>query len=182
MKSIRLNGVRPPVDPTSPYTEHHFYSVHLGNRITVMFTSERAAQAFQAETDRWISSHLNATNFLLVDAFASYRHAWCLLDQTSVPQAERQAREFIELAWKAMDLAISKASGPNGWVIAWKWLHQAVESIRLLGLLLRDLYKTRNNPVERSRMDLLACRAQTVLNELAQYGQHVKGAIKTREV
>ncbi len=182
MKKLALNGVRPPVDPGSPYTEHHFYSVHLGNRTTVMFTSERAALAFQAETDRWLSSHLYDANFLLVEAFAGYRHAWCLLDRTAVAQAERKAKDLIESAWQGMDMALAKASGTNGWVMAWKWFGQAVESIRALGLLLRDLYRTRNNPVERARMDLLANRALVVLQDMAHYGANVKGAIKTREL
>ncbi|MBS1568846.1 MAG: hypothetical protein JST38_16615 [Bacteroidetes bacterium] len=182
MKKIALNGVRPPMNTSSAYTEHHFYSVHLGNRTTVMFTSERAALAFQAETDRWLSAHLHNANFLLVDAFSSYRAAWCLTDATAVPQADQKAREFIETAWKGMDMAITKGSGPSGWVVAWKWFQQAMESIRLLALLLRDLYRTRNNPVERARMELLASRAQVVLNDMAHYGQAVKGAIKTRQL
>lgn len=170
------------MDTASPYTEHHFYSVHLGNRTTVMFRSERAALAFQAETDRWLSAHLHDANFMLVEAFAAYRAAWCLTDQCSIPQADGRARELIETAWRGMDMAIVTGAGPNGWVVAWKWFQQAVDGIRQLALLLRDLYRSRNNPVERARMELLATRTGRILEELAHYGQGVKGAIKTREL
>lgn len=75
MKHIKLNGVHPPRGLDSPYTDNHYYTVTLGNRTTLMFNSQRAALAFQAETDRWISAHLHDCNFPLIDCLAAYRIA-----------------------------------------------------------------------------------------------------------
>jgi len=184
MKSIQLNGVRPPVDPASAMLQHHLYSVHLGNRITVMFTSERAALAFQAETDRWLSAHLVDCNFLLVDAFSSYRAAWCLFDM--VPKAlatiEHRTRECVQTAWTGMDMAITKGKGPNGWVLAWNHLFAAVDAVRTLALMLRDLFRSRNHPVDRARMEHLVKRCDLVLNEMRHWGDDVKGAVSTRKL
>lgn len=181
MKKLELNGVRPPIDPGSPILQQRFYTVHLGNRRTVMFTSERAALAFQAQTDRWISSHLNNCNFMLADAFSAYRSAWFLLDQTKVAKAEDKAREYIESAWRGMDMALVKCSGPSGWVFGWSYLAGAVGAVRSLALLLRDLHRSRNNPVERARMELLIERSQLVLEQMQHYGETVKGATSVRQ-
>lgn len=180
MKKLELRGVRPPIDPGSPIKAHHLYTVHLGNGTTVFFPSDRVARAFQADVDRFVSAHLNDCNFMLVEAFSAYRYAWFLLDRTKIPRAEDQAREYIESAWMSMDKALAQASGANGWVMAWRQLAQAVASVRLLALLLRDLHRSRNNPVERARMELLIKRSTGVLDELRHFGQDVKGATATR--
>lgn len=178
MKTVRLNGVRPPRNPKGDYTEHRYWTVHLGNRNTLMFTSERAAQAFQAETDRWISSHLHDCNFLLAEAFTAYRLGWLLLDRCKVHQGEHRARQLVETAWKSMDLAILKCSGPNGWMFGWSYLLAAVQAVHELAILLRDLHLSRNNPPERARMELLAKRAGIILDDMRGYGATAKGAVK----
>lgn len=178
MKNVRLGAMRPPRDPGSPYTQHHLYSVLLGNRRTVLFSSERAAAAYAAETDRWISAHLHAANFLLAEAFTAYRGAWCLMDQAKVPNIDARSRELLQDCWSALDNAIARGGGENGWAIAWKWFAQAVEALRQLAIMLRDLYRSRNNPVERARMELLLTRATAIATELSQYGSDVKGAEK----
>lgn len=129
-----------------------------------------------AETDRWISLHLSDCNFLLVDAFAAYRHAWPLMDKAAMERVEHRSRELIENAWRGMDMALATGSGTNGWVMAWKHLEGAVECINRLALLLRDLYLSRNQPVERDRMELLLKRVNAIKTDMAHYGKQVKGA------
>ena len=165
-----------PQPRTSPILEQRLYTVHLGNRVKVLFTSLRQAKAFQAETDRWINLHLSDCNFLLVDAFAAYRHAWPLMDKAAMERVEHRSRELIENAWRGMDMALATGSGTNGWVMAWKHLEGAVECINRLALLLRDLYLSRNQPVERDRMELLLKRVNAIKTDMAHYGKQVKGA------
>lgn len=177
MKKLALNGVRPPLNEDSAYTKAHFYTVHLGNGIMAMFRSERAALALQAETDRWISAHLADANFLLAEAFVTYRNAWLLLP---VGKTETEARELMQAAWRGLDMAVVKCKGPSGWTFGWRFLRDAVASIRKLALLLRDLFRARNHPVERARMELLIERSTRILNDMKDYGADAKGAVITR--
>lgn len=55
-----------------------------------------------------------------------------------------------------MDLAVLKCGTPNGWVFGWTYLFDALTNVHGLALLMRDLYLSRNNPVGRARVELLA--------------------------
>lgn len=137
MKRIHLNGVREPIDKDGPILEQRLYTVHLGNRVKVLFASLRHAKAFQAETDRWISLHLSDCNFV---GGCSRGLSPCLplMDKAAMERVEHRSRELIENAWRGMDMALATGSGTNGWVMAWKHLEGAVECINRLALLLRD--------------------------------------------
>jgi len=183
MKKLRLNGVRPPMDPASPMKAHHFYTVHLGNRRTLLFASERAAQAFQAETDRWISSVLLDANFLMTECWVAYRAAWWLLDETKLPgNVDQQARELAESAWRDMDLALAKCQGPSGWLLGWRFVAGALQAVANLAALLAELHRSRNHPVERARAELILQRANSAIEHMQTYGSTAKGAVKTMEL
>lgn len=171
------------MDPASPMTAHHFYTVHLGNRRTLLFSSERAAQAFQAETDRWISSVLLDANFLMTECWVAYRTAWWLLDETKLPgNVDQQARELAESAWRDMDLALAKCQGPSGWLLGWRFVGSSLQAVADLAALLTALHRSRNHPVERARVELLHGRAAQAIAAMTDYGATAKGAVKTMEL
>lgn len=178
MKALNVHGYRDPRDADGPYTVNRYHTVHLGNGRTLMFTSSRLAKACSAEVDRWLSAQLVAVNFLLSDAFAAYRAAWLLLDVCQVPHAEKKASQMVLDAWRGLDMAVIKSTGPNGWHFSWGFLRSALASIAELAKVLQDLHASRSNPVERQRMALLADRCAELLAGMASYGHQWPEAVQ----
>lgn len=178
MKTLNVRGYRDPMDADGPYTVNRYHTVHLGNGRTLMFTSSRLAKACSAEVDRWLSAQLVAVNFLLSDAFAAYRAAWLLLDVCQVPHAEKKTSELVLDAWRALDMAVIKSTGPNDWHFGWSFLRAALTNIMELAKILQELHTSRCNPVERQRMALLADRCAELLVGMANYGQEWPEAVQ----
>lgn len=185
MKRIEFTGVTPPIDPNSAVTEQRYYTVYLGNRNTVMFTSDRHAQAFSAETERFLSQQLYEANSLLAEAFAAIRYTWPTLahNKPSMTQElvklEALLKNNVMDAWAAMDRAISQGNTPNALVLCWRHVTTATNCIRNVAIALRDR-NIRTNPVERYRMEVLLKRSNAVLQALKDYGADVPNAVKIR--
>lgn len=177
MKVFNVRGYRDPRDAEGPYTVNRYHTVHLGNGRTLMFTSSRLAKACAAEVDRWLSGQLVVANFLLAEAFTAYRNGWLLLDVCQVPHAEKKTAELVLDAWRALDMAVIKSTGPNGWHFGWGFLRSGLASTAELAKLLQDLHATRSNPVERQRMALLVERCAELLVGMANYGQEWPEAV-----
>ena len=185
MKRIEFTAVAPPIDPGGAIIEQRYYTVHLGNRHTVMFTSDRHAQAFAAETERWLSQHLYECNALLAEAFAAVRYAWPTLAHNKPTMSkellnlEATMKNNVMDAWAAMDRAIAQGNTPNAVVLCWRHVGTAATCIRTVVLALRDR-NIRTNPVERYRMEVLLKRCNAVLQSLKEYGADVPNAVKVR--
>lgn len=186
MKRIELAPVRPPVDPASPILAEHLYTVILGNHWRAHFTSDRHAQAFAADAERMLNDQLGICNLLLADAFTAYRMAWPMFlhnrrgsgHADRLRRSDAAARSFVLSAWDAMDKAITHTGGENGPFRAWRFVAQAADAIRSLGLELASLYRLRSDGVDRFRMDVMVSRANAVLETLRNYGSDVPTAVK----
>jgi len=167
MKRLSPATVLPPVDPSSPVTEHTLYRVAVGNGAIAYFTSTRNADQFAAALNETLNACLLSCNVLLAEVYPTWRLAWPYLDD---PKRHAAAQLAITEAVTYMDRALQRRGGTDYVFYAWRDVTTAVAAVRDLVLQLRDLYATKGHGVDRFRMELFLQRANELHYKLKHYG------------
>lgn len=170
MKRLKVSSIEPPVDRAAALTVQRTYTVHLGNGRLLHFPSERRALAFQADASRFLTDQLHELNMLLVDCFAVYRAAWPMLTGKAHQATAASCRQALEAAVDLLDRTRDHTGGPNGYVLAWRFLGGVAGELVKLCQLLAGKFAARSWYVEVRRLRSLQHRLHQVQAALQAFG------------
>lgn len=177
MKRIEVTGITP-ATPGSDFAARRCYSVYLGNRRTVTFTSSRLARAFIADTNRFLNDRLRDLNYLLGQAYVDYRAAWPLLHNGQTPvlqDTEVRLRGYLAAADGALDRAVRNTRGPNGIHFAWRALEAGAGALQTFGDVLAELYRYKTQGVQQHQVRMRGRLAREVNEALRDYAMDLTG-------
>lgn len=174
MKSVTINAVVPPADPTSPISEHRLYSVLLGNGNRCYFSCDRHASQFSAATREVLNDCLFAGNLVLAEVYRDWRMAWLYFDPNSKPGHE--AGRCIKEAEAAFDRAMKPRGGADNIHYAWKDLTAGLGHLRQCLLVLIALYRNKGHGVDRKRLERVLAQLIPHIDQLATWGSTIADA------
>ena len=91
MKQIKIQEINLP-DKSSHYIKDKMYNILLGNDHREYFGSEKLAEKFLAETNRFLNIKLHEANYLYYTLFAEFRKCWFFFTAND-PQIAKKSRK-----------------------------------------------------------------------------------------
>lgn len=148
----------------------------LGNGKRIQFTSKRTANAFIAETNRYLTKCLVTLNLVYVDLFREYRSTWFVITNTNSGNETnyRSVAQGIRDNLSAADFVFEKFAatiwGSNDPFFAFNDLRKIASFLFNAANQLADFHKKRNTTASIHICQVLADRCVSVREKLSNYG------------
>lgn len=166
MKKIKIQNYSEP-RPESHYTRDKKYWVWLGNGAKRSFTNRKHAEAFLAQTNRFLNEKVFELNRLYAEIFAEYRRIWFLMDGR-IAYADDLDRT-LEWTNKKFNLMMENSAGANGNYFAFTNMRVIISYLHEVLNALQDTQKLRNNWVEKHNLAVIAARLDAVKRDVDGY-------------
>ena len=167
MKKVRIEQLNEP-KIRSIFLKDKFYWVWLGNGTKHRFTNRKHAEAFLAQTNRFLNERVFELNRLYVEIFAEYRRLWFYFDNHSVVSNEK-IENLLEWTNKKFNILIERSSGVNGNFNAFQNMRILIDNLLEVVKVLEELQQRKNNWVEKYSLAVIATRLNELENALAKY-------------
>lgn len=162
--------------PESPYIIGQAYTLHLGNRRVLRFTSKRLAGAYEADTKRWLKELILEGNLLLGQAMYDYREAWPTLSDTGseeVNATDAQIRELLQQAVWHLDRATVRGTRASALLGVWADVERTFGRLGEAYRLLEQFWRYKTQGVLRYRMSTRARQCDEARDRMQEYGANV---------
>jgi len=160
MKKIKIEKYDEP-RVGSIYTRDKYYWVWLGNGSKHRFSNRKHAEAFLAQTNRFLNERVFELNRLYVEVFAEYRRLWFYFDKSATLDNER-IEGLLEFTNKKFNILIDRSGGENGNFNVWHSMRVLIDNMLEIVKVLEDLQKKKNNWVEKYNLAVIAARLDEV--------------------
>lgn len=173
-----------PWNEVSPYAEHRLIRIGLANGQVLHFRSKRDAQAFAADTRRFLDLVLLDANALLGIALQEHRSAWPLLadlQSKDLANTDNTIRGALDRCTLLLDRATPLSNTTDGQYHAWRHVRNALTELQGIFEHLERVYKYKTFAPLRWRMASYAKQCVDGLMRLQNYGTEQAQQITGRQ-
>ncbi len=168
MKKIHLVNITLP-DKNSFLTSRRKSTVSLGNDLSLIFSSIKAASSFLAYVNTELNFIALVLNELYIEVFSHSRRLWLSLDGRY--SDERQIKDGFKSFEASFNMAYSRCESPNGNTFTFRHLYAAIDDLIKVVDLLVYLQGERGNYTEKKVLQALIYRLNLVKNDLDKLGK-----------
>lgn len=157
-------------------TEQNIKVLVLGNGKRIVFKSKRVANAYIADTNRFLTKCLVTLNVAYADLFREYRIVWFTVTNfgcgpaSNVKNEMQRVRDHLHAADQVLEKFAATAWGSNDPFFAFLDLGKIAGWLQAAGDLMAAYHKKRNTTANMYVCIILADRCASVKRKLLEYG------------
>ena len=169
LKKINLSFISIP-DKKSNFSELKARSIYLGNGARLLFSNEKKAKKFLAQTNEFLNGCYQELNQIYISTFAEYRNLWFVID------FEQIIEERFEMSRKYFNKLYRNNHTENANYFIFHNFQKLAEELRIIITRLIEYLTLQKNYSRINILYTLKLRIDNICNALATHG-HSPGKI-----